>query len=216
MNEGLHDSEAALRIRLCDAARRLYDRGLVAAAEGNLSLRLPGREAGWLLSPSGRCKGELRPRDLVRLDGRGRPLSGRPSSELALHLEVYRVWPEARAVVHAHPPHATAFACTSQGLRPRLLPEVVQALGGDIPTAPYAAPGGEELAESARPLLRQRRCALLLANHGALAISESSIEEAFLRMEQIEQVAKITFLARQLGSVNELSDEQIRRIVPLA
>ena len=211
----VRESEAALRVRLCAAAARLYERGLVAAAEGNLSLRLPGREGGWLLTPSGRCKGELKPRDLVRLDARGQARSGVPSSELPLHLAVYRAWPDAVAVVHAHPPYATGFACTAHGLEPALLPEVVQALGGRIPLAPWAPPGGEELALAVRPLLLARTRAMLLANHGALSVSETSIEEAWLQMEQIEQVAKITFVARQIGAVNELSDSQIRSVRPL-
>jgi L-fuculose-phosphate aldolase len=209
--------EGDLRQRLCSAAGRLAERGLIVAGEGNLSHRLPGTSGGWLLSPSGCRKGELRPRDWLRIDPRGRPLSaGRPSSELAMHLAVYRAWPEAVAAIHAHPPLATAFACTQVGLGAPLLAEVHQLLGGSIPLAPFAAPGSEELALVLRPLLLARRPAILLANHGVLCISERSIEEACDRMELVEQVAKITLAARQIGSVNELSDSQIKSIRPLA
>jgi len=210
---GPRPGEAEQRRRLAAAARRLHERGLVAAAEGNLSLRLSG--GGWLVTPSGRCKGELGPRDAVRIDAAGGGAAGRRSSEWPLHAAVYRCWPEAVAVVHAHPPTATGFACTARGLDPPLLPEVVQALGGSIPLVPWAPPGGEELALAARPFLRAKRRALLLANHGALSVSERSLEDALLQMEQIEQVAAITFVARRLGDVRELTAAQLAQVRPL-
>lgn len=218
-------SERELRESLAEAAHRLYQRGLVVAYEGNLSGRLcpgarpsvdrrgamrPEADFHWLCSPSRRCKGELAARDFLRVDGRGRALSqGELSSEWELHLGIYRHLPEAVAVIHAHPPHATAFACTAGGLAPLLQPELIQLLGAPVPLAPYAPPGSAELFASVRPLLAT--CAVvLLANHGLVAVSRHSVGEAFHFVEQVEQVARITHLALGLGAVRPLSGEQIR------
>lgn len=208
--------DGELRERLARLGHRLYERGLAVAYEGNLSARLDTHAARgfqWLLSPSRTCKGELRPRDFLRLDEHGRCAGrGTPSSELHLHLGIYRHLPEARAVVHAHPPHATAFACTQEGLAPLLQPELLQLLGGPVPLAPYAPPGGPELFESVRPLLADAPV-VLLANHGVVAVSRHSPEEAFHFLEQVEQVARITWLARQLGTPRPLPESEIRRIL---
>jgi L-fuculose-phosphate aldolase len=209
-------SEGDLRERLAGLGRRLYERGLAVAFEGNLSARLGRRGARgfrWLLSPSRTCKGELRPRDFLRMDESGQTDgAGTPSSELDLHLGVYRHLPEACAVIHAHPPHATAFACTREGLAPLLQPELLLLLGGPVPLAPYAPPGGPELFESVRSLLGASPV-ILLANHGVLAVSRHSPEEAFHFLEQVEQVSRVTWLARQAGTVRPLPEDEIHRIL---
>jgi L-fuculose-phosphate aldolase len=120
-----------------------------------------------------------------------------------LHLGIYRHLPEAVAVVHAHPPHATAFACTAEGLAPLLVPELHLLLGGPVPLAPYAPPGSPELFASLRPWLG-RSPVILLANHGAVAISTRSARDAVHLLDQVEQVARLTWLARQLGSLRLL------------
>lgn len=210
--------EEELRRELATCAHRLYERGLVVAFEGNLSVRLPGsaQPAGrstwtWLLSPARRCKNELGPRDFLRLDSAGRCESGgKPSSELSLHLGIYHHLPEARAVIHAHAPYSTAFACTRGGLAPLLQPELLQLLGGAVPLAPYAPPGDDELFQSVRPFLAASPV-ILLANHGLVAISRQSPTEAFHFLEQVEQVARITWLALRLDSPRALSLEEQRR-----
>jgi L-fuculose-phosphate aldolase len=212
-------NEAELRAELTDCAHRLYQRGLVVAFEGNLSARLPqtttraGRSGWrWLLSPSRRCKAELSPRDFLRLDEHGRADGpGHPSSEWPLHLGIYRHLPEARAVIHAHAPHCTAFACQTTGLGPLLQPELLQLLGGPVPLAPYSPPGGHELFHSIQPFLANSPV-ILLANHGVVAISRESVREAFHFLEQVEQVARITYLARQLGSPRPLTADEQRQV----
>jgi len=209
-------SEGDLREQLAGLGRRLYERGLAVAYEGNLSARLERRGTRgfrWLLSPARTCKGGLRPRDFLLMDEGGNPAgAGSPSSERDLHLGVYRHLPEARAVIHAHPPHATAFACTREGLAPLLQPELLLLLGGPVPLAPYAPPGGPDLFESVRPLLATSPV-ILLANHGVLSVSRHSPEEAFHFLEQVEHVARITWLARQAGTPRPLPEVEIQRIL---
>ena len=205
--------EDAVRSRLealCEAGRRLHGAGLLAAADGNLSLRLPdGRIA---LSPSGVAKARLCPEDLALLAPDGRVLSGCPSSERALHLEVYIRCPEAQAVVHAHPPVAVAWTLA----RPQWgelpcegLPEAILA-AGRIPVAPYALPGSPELAASVRPLLPAYRL-ILLARHGGLAWGED-LEEACGGMERLEHLAVILKAAWELGGAVPLPEEERARL----
>ncbi len=175
----------------------LYARRLVVGTEGNLSLKLA--DDRYLTTPSGVCKGWLEPADLVEVDLAGRPLAAdgpRPSSEWGLHREIYRGCPDARAVCHGHPPHATACAAAHQALDPRLLVETALLLG-PVPLATLAMPGTDEVAESIRPHLPQAR-ALLLANHGAVAWGRS-LDEAFFRLESAERLAEVTVLGAALG-----------------
>lgn len=205
---------------LCDAGRMLYERGLLAAYEGNLSVRLAGsaatgRSLRILITPAGTCKGLLHPRDLVEIRAETAEESARrPSSELPLHRMVYDLRSEARAVVHVHPPYATAFACTRQGLRPLLQAELIQLLGGPVPLAPFADPGSNDLAGSLRPFVAAGHRAILMANHGLLCWSATSLLDACLVAEQVEQVARSTWLARQLGDLNELDPESLRHLRP--
>jgi len=197
-------TESALREEVCQASRHLYQRGLVVAYEGNVSARLHANErvddgALLLVTPSRCCKGDLQPADLLTLDAQGRPLGpGTASTESHLHLGIYHQLPNVRAVVHAHPPYTTAFACTAEGLHPLLQPELVLLLGGVPPLAPYAPPGSPELFASVRALV-EANPVILLARHGVVATSTRSVMDAVYLVEQVEQVARITWLARQLG-----------------
>ncbi|HSA24843.1 MAG TPA: class II aldolase/adducin family protein, partial [Myxococcota bacterium] len=153
------------RQELVEYGRRLWLRGFVAANDGNLSVRLDGERV--LTTPTGVSKGFMAPDDLLVTDLGGARVEGRgrPSSELPMHLEIYRGRPDVRAVVHAHPPVATAFAVAGIPLDQCLLPEMVVSLGA-IPIAPYGTPSTEEIPASIRPFVP--RCdAVLLANHGA-------------------------------------------------
>ena len=222
-----------VRRGICEVGRRMHEKGLAVAYEGNISCRLrppAGGPAAWegrgkppaapiprgaaryAITPAGSCKGDLATRQILLLDEQGRVAkgAGAPSSELPLHLGVYRARPDAVAVVHAHPPAATGFAATTGGLRPVLLPEAIQQLGG-LPLAPYAAPGSEELFQNIRGLLMRHK-SILLANHGVLCFSTTSLMDAYYRLEQVEQVARITMNALQIGSVNPLSDKQIKEL----
>jgi L-fuculose-phosphate aldolase len=204
--------EFELRKELCEAGRRLYERGLAVAYEGNLSARLKvdtqRSKASFLITPAGAWKGDLRPEDLLKVTDRGEVLSGRgkPTSELPLHLGVYRTRPATVAVVHAHPPVATGFACSGKDL-PLMVPEVLQLFGGGIPCAPYARPGSQELFDHLRSLLAAHST-LLMERHGVLASSEKGVMDCFHRMEQVEQIARIALNAHLTGTRSELSEVQ--------
>ena len=192
---------------LLDSCRRLHAGGLLAASDGNLSVRLPdGRIA---MTPSGVPKARVRLEELAYLALDGTLLSGRPSSERAMHLAIYRAMPEARAVVHAHPPTAIAWSLA----RPELeelpsdgLPEVILA-AGRIPIVPMAIPGTEAMGTNLLPFLPAHRL-MILARHGGLCWGES-MDEAVGGLERLEQVAEILWKAETLGGAKPLSTDEL-------
>ena len=189
-------------VRCC---RALWQRGLIAGSDGNLSIRLgPDR---LLVTPRGLLKGELEPGDLVQVDLAGGHLDGcrKASTELDLHLRVYRRRPECGAVVHAHPPAATAFAVAGEAIPEDVLPEITL-LMGDVPVVPYAPTGTPALGDAVEPFLTGRE-AVLLANHGALTWG-ADLAQARIRMESLEHGARILLAARSLGRVNRLTRDQ--------
>ena len=192
----------ALLDTLLEGGRRLHAQGLLAAADGNLSVRLPdGRIA---MTPSGVPKAQLRRQDFAFLEPDGRILRGRPSSERAMHLAIYRAVPEARAVVHAHPVHAIAWSLArpeATELPSEALPEVILATGR-IPIVPMALPGTEAMGTNLLPFLPAHRV-MVLARHGGLCWGESP-EEALGGLERLEQVARILHLAESLGGAQPL------------
>jgi L-fuculose-phosphate aldolase len=205
-------NDAAARAEIVEVGRRLYARGLVHATAGNITMRLgPGRI---LATPSGPCKGYLRPEDMVVVDEGGALVegTGSPSSEIRLHLEVYARRPDVLAVVHAHPPVATAFAACNLGLTELVLPEVVVPMGR-VPLAPYGTPGTAELPATIRPLIEQHD-AILLANHGVVT-SGVDVFDALYKMETVESFATILLMARQLGGPVELTDEQVSKLMAI-
>jgi L-fuculose-phosphate aldolase len=192
---------------LCEACRRLHDRNLLAAGDGNLSARLPdGRIA---MTPSGVAKAWLRPRDFAFLSSDGTLLKGEPSSERLMHLAIYASCPEANAVVHAHPPTAIAWTLA----RPELeaipadsLPEVILGAGA-IPVVPYARPGTAALGEALKPFLPAHRL-LVLARHGAVCWGGDALEAAG-GIERLEHVAQILKAAVELGGLSPLPEEEL-------
>lgn len=203
-------TEYELRQEMVRVGRLLWERGYVAATDGNLSARLGSDRL--LVTPSGVSKGFLSEHDLVviGLEG-GSPggRSARPSSEILMHLEVYRQRPDVRAVVHAHPPAAIAFSIAGVSLARCVLPEVIVTLGG-IPTTEYATPGTTEVSESIRQALRSYD-ALVLAHHGSLTVGKT-LWEAYLLLEKVEQTAQITLAAQQLGRVHTLPPEAVQKL----
>jgi L-fuculose-phosphate aldolase len=182
--------------------RRLYDRGLIAGSDGNVSVRLD--DGTVLVTPSDASKADLDSANLVRVSIDGAVLSGgRPSSEIRMHLRIYQRRADVRAVVHAHPPVATGFATSGQSFMTPVLPEVILTLG-DVPVVPYATPGTSALADSLEPYLTAGQDAFLLANHGATTVG-ATLELAHRRMEGLEHAARILLVARVLGGPNELS-----------
>ena len=197
------------RETLCQVCLLLYQRGYVVSNDGNVSVRIGEDQV--LITPSGVSKGRLTPDMLVVCDLEGRVLAGRlhPSSESAMHLLVYRERPDVGAVVHAHPPAATAFSICRRPLAQQYLTETISGLG-EVPVAPFALPSTSQVPDSLRPYVAGCNGALL-ANHGAIAWGRD-LWHAFDRMEQVEQTAKIFALVHQLGGGVELSPEQVEAI----
>lgn len=197
--------ERTLRREVVRVCRRLYEQGLIAGAEGNVSARLPNGHI--LITPAGVAKTDVRQGDLVVLDPSTLRVAGagRASSELGMHLRVYERRPDVRAVVHAHPPLATAFGVAGEDLMDAVLPEIVLLTGG-VPLVPYATPGSAALADAIEPFLEQHD-AFLMANHGATALGPT-LSAAHARMESLEHAARILLAARMLGRVNSLTSEQ--------
>src|SRR5918994_6813733 len=202
-------AEEQARADIVEVGRRLWERGYVASNDGNISVRLD--EHRLITTPKSVSKGFMTPDMMVITDLDGRTISGErdPSSELKMHLEVYRNRPDARAVVHAHPPTATGFAVAGIPLDRPVLAEVITTLGS-IPIAEYATPSTEELPAAVRKYVKAHD-GILLANHGALAIGPD-VYAAYYKMETIEHFAKISLVTRQLGRENLLSREEVNRL----
>lgn len=215
----------AVRRAIAEVCRRLYERGLIAGQDGNVSVRVA--PAVILVTPAGMSKVDVRPADIVAITLDGEPVR-RPrkrraiagtrgegesyrtaSSEVLLHLRTYSRRPDVCAVVHAHPPAATGFAAAGEPIPPDVLPEVVVGLG-DIALVPYATPGTRALADTAERFV-DRHDVLLLANHGALTMGPSLVV-AHQRMESLEHAARILLAARAVGRANQLSPSQIAEL----
>jgi L-fuculose-phosphate aldolase len=200
----MHRSEAAREIVLC--CRRLWQAGLIAGQDGNVSVRY--RPDRLLVTPRGLPKSDLAPEDIVEVGLDGSHLAGsrQATTELDLHLRVYRRRRDCGAVVHAHPPTATAFAVVGEAFPADVLPEIA-ALMGEVPVVPYATTGTPALGDAAEPFL-DAHDVVLLANHGALAWG-ADLAKARIRMETLEHAARILLAARSLGRVTRLTPDQM-------
>lgn len=203
-----HESERAAIVEVC---RRLHDKGLVTANEGNISVRVPD---GHLVTASGVSKGSLNLDQVLFVHDSGRKPSEGPavSTEDAMHAAIYRARPDVQAIIHAHPPTATAFAVAHLPIDTRILAESVVVLGV-VPLIPYATPGTGELAELVARNLKDSHAAVL-ANHGAVAVG-GSLAQAHQRMETLEQVARVALMARLLGGAKMLSTDDVERLLGL-
>jgi len=202
---GKPQREEELRRELVRFSRWLYRLGYMPATSGNLSVRLDDRRL--LVTPTGASKYLLRRSDMVVVDLEGRHLNGarRATSELGMHLAFYRERDDVQAVVHSHPPVATAFACAGWALDELLCQEAAMTLG-PVPLARYATTGTDEVAASLRPLIPGYDT-ILLANHGAVTCG-ATLLQAFLKMETLEHVAQIRLAAQQLGGYHALERQQ--------
>lgn len=202
-----YPTDAQAKAAILEAGRKIYQRGLVAANDGNLSVRV-GENALWV-TPTGVSKGAMTEEMLVKLDLDGNVLEGtrKPSSETKMHLRIYREDPLIRAVVHAHPPIATAFAAAGIPLDRPVLQEAVVQLG-TVPVAPFALPGSQGVADSVAPYCRQYR-ALLLEYHGAVTWGDT-MEQAHYRLECLEQLAAVTLHLRALGCDRVMPETLVR------
>jgi L-fuculose-phosphate aldolase len=204
--------EEQLRADIVEAGRRLYARGFVASNDGNISARLDGERL--LTTPKSVSKGFMTPDMMVVVDHGGRKVAGErdPSSELPMHLEIYRNRPDVNAVVHAHPPLATGFAVAGIPLTRAVLAEVITTLGS-IPIAEYGTPSTKELPDAVRKYIKAHD-GMLLANHGAVTCGPD-VMAAYYRMETIEHFAKISLVARLLGREHLISREEVERLQDL-
>lgn len=201
------DAHREAREAIVDVCRRLWQAGLIAGPDGNVSVRL--RDGNVLVTPSGLSKVDVLPEQLAMLTLDGDQVAGPlpASSEVRMHLRVYRRRADVHAVVHAHPPTATAFAVAGEDFMAPVLPEVILQMGG-VPLVPYATPGTDAVPDALVPFL-ERHDAFLLANHGATTVG-GTLREAHQRMESLEHAARIIATARALGRVIGLTEEQAR------
>ncbi|XBH21083.1 class II aldolase/adducin family protein [Jonesiaceae bacterium BS-20] len=200
--------EAVMRRQIVDIGRRMWQRGLVAANDGNISVRLANDTV--LCTPTGVSKGNLTEEMLAVVALTGELIDagtgGGPSSEIKMHLKVYQLDQHTKAVVHAHPPYSTAFAIRGEELHGDLMTETLTALPS-VPVAQYATPGTEEVSDSIQPFVASHK-ACLLEHHGALSWG-NGLEEAYLTMERVESLAQTTALLRMIGGERKISPERI-------
>jgi len=203
-------TERQNREQIVRYGRMLHERGFVAATDGNLSVRLSANRI--LSTPTCMSKGEMRPSDLVVVDMEGRLISGKRkvSSEIGMHLLIYRLRSDIRGIVHAHPPTATGFAAAGVPLNQPLVCEVVIGLGS-IPLAKYGTPGTTELTEALEPLVPGFD-AILMSNHGVVAYG-ADLEQAYMKMETVEHFARIALVTHQLGHQKPLGAAELEKLV---
>ena len=203
-------SESEHRREIIEIGRMVWQKGWVAANDGNISVRLDGDRV--LCTPTGVCKGMMQADDLIVCDMQGNKLAGggERTTEIALHLTIYELRPDVRAVLHAHPPHATGFAAAGRPLDRAVLPEVIIGLGS-VPLAPYGLPGTPEMTQQMLPLI-PKHDALLMSNHGAVSFGED-LYSAFFRMETLEHVAHVTLVAELLGGAKVLPRAEVTKLL---
>ncbi|GAB4533049.1 MAG: class II aldolase/adducin family protein [Anaerolineales bacterium] len=201
-------NDFTFRTTLIEIGRIAYQRGLLTANDGNLSVRLP--DGNLLITPSGLCKGRLEPEDLLVITPEGEVVEAapgrKPTSEQPMHLEVYRLRPDVNAVLHAHPPYAVALTVAGFDLRDDFLPETRMTLGS-IPTTDFALPSSPQNAAAIRTLLPHHD-ALMLRQHGSLTVGRT-LEEALINLERLEHTAHVQYLAQTLGRIVPLPEDLI-------
>jgi len=209
-NSGIHNR--ALREEICEIGRRVYNKGFAAANDGNISIRVGENEV--LCTATMICKGFMNPDDICAVDMNGDQISGKRkrTSEVLLHLEIMRNRPDVKAVVHCHPPHATAFAVVGEPIPQCILPEV-EVFMGEVPIAPYETPGDQRFAETVTPFLKATNT-VILKNHGTVSFGKD-LTEAYWKTEILDAYCRILLLARPLGSVDYLNEQKNRELLDL-
>lgn len=204
-------SEYEIKKQICDIGKRIYNRGMVAANDGNISVKLNDNE--FLCTPTGVSKGFMTPEYICKVDADGNVIQAngkfRPSSEIKMHMRVYKKRPDVQSVVHAHPIYATSFAIAGIPLTQPIMPEAIIALGC-VPIAEYGTPSTDEIPDAVEKYLPYFD-AVLLENHGALTYSDSLLA-AYHKMESVEFYAELLFKSKQLGGPKEFSEEQVKKL----
>ena len=208
------NNELELKKLMLDIGKRIWTRGYVAANDGNITVRISENEL--LTTPTGVSKGFMTQDMIIKMTMDGKVISPknkyRPSSEVKMHLEVYKQRDDVNAVIHAHPPYSTSFAVAGVPIDTSVLPEAIMILG-EVPVAPYGTPSTSEVPDSIIPFIRNTN-AILLANHGALTAAIDLIT-AYHMMETLEHTARILCLATGLGNVNKIPEEQINKLMKI-
>ena len=204
-------TEYEIKKQICEIGKRIYNRGMVASNDGNISVKLNDNE--FLCTPTGVSKGFMTPEYICKVDAKGNVLQAyegfKPSSEIKMHMRVYKERPDVVSVVHAHPMYATSFAIAGIPLVDPIMPEAVISLGA-VPIAEYGTPSTEEIPDAVSKYL-QDFDAVLLENHGALSYGDSLLT-AYHKMESLEFYAQLLFLSKQLGGPNKFDNENIKRL----
>lgn len=200
-----------LRSQIIAYSHRLDQKGWVANHDGNITVKAPGGQ--FAATPTARAKADLREEDVLELDSAGKKIAGNgnPFSEIAVHTRIYQARPEVQAVVHAHPPSATAVGCANQEMMTSAIPEAVVSLGPGVPLAGLALPNSAELWGELDPLLAHYD-AVMVAGNGVFTWGRS-LEQAYLRMELVEHLAKVFLASLPLGGPRLLSQEQVRALL---
>ena len=203
--------EQTARREIVRVGKLMYERSYVVSSDGNISVRLD--DGRIVATPTQVSKGRMNEEMLAVTDLDGKPLTDkRASSELAMHLLIYREREDVRSVCHAHPPHGSAFAVAGLAIDQPILSEVILTLGC-VPLAEYGTPSTDELTEAMRPLVKHHN-ALLMANHGAVAYG-ADVWQAFDRLETLEHTAKIAILSRALGGARNLPPDSIEKLIDI-
>lgn len=204
-------TEYEIKQLMCDIGRRVYDRKMVAANDGNFSVKLNDNE--YLCTPTGVSKGFMTPEYICKVDAKGNVLEAnegfRPSSEIKMHMRIYEKRPDVKAVVHAHPIYATAFAICGMPLEAPIMPEAVINLGG-VPLAKYATPSTMEVPDSIEEFLPYYD-QVMLENHGALAWG-ADLLNAYHKLESLEFYAELMYKSKMIGTPRSLTDEQVEKL----
>lgn len=207
-------NESKLKEQICDIGKRIYNKNMVAANDGNISVKIDDNV--FLCTPTGVSKGFMTPDYICKVDANGNVIEAnegfRPSSEIKMHMRVYAKRPDVGAVVHAHPNFATSFAIAGQPLSKPIMPEAVISLGC-VPLAPYGTPSTPEIPDSIEPYLNDFD-SVLLENHGALTWS-SDLLSAYMKMESLEFYAELLYKSSNIGEPTEFTKEQIAQLVEI-
>ncbi len=199
---------------ICEIGKRIWQKGFCAGNEGNHSVKIS--DDRYLCTPTGLSKGFLEPEDIITVDGQGKQVEPnargrRPTSEIKVHLAIYKHRPDVNAVIHSHPPHATAFAIAGIPLPEGIHPEAEVFLG-KVKTAQYATPSTWELPNSLLPLIDQHTNTLLMGNHGSVSF-DKDLTGAYYKLEILDAYCRILLLVKQLGKVNVLNQQQMTELL---
>ena len=209
-NSGINDRK--LKEEICEIGRRVYNKGFAAANDGNISVRVGENEV--LCTPTMICKGFMKPEDICAVDMNGDQIAGKRkrTSEVLLHLAIMKERPDVKAVVHCHPPHATAFAVAREPIPQCVLPEV-EVFMGEVPMAPYETPGGQEFANTVVPFLKATNT-VILTNHGTVTFGKD-LTDAYWKTEILDAYCRILILSKQLGGLTYLDEQKSRELIDL-